>query len=127
MRGLIVFGVIIGLLIASWNYLFAKGGLIRYLDAHPDTIGAAFMIYNMGRVHDVFGRKTKALSMYQRILDQYPDSRYGMESQFGTAKCYQDLKKFKEALAAYEELLETYPDTKYGRSVRKNIEILKSR
>jgi outer membrane protein assembly factor BamD (BamD/ComL family) len=115
------------LLIFWWSRFVSSGQLLAKLDAKPHRRGTATVLYTVGRYYDVMNNNRNALKYYERIVERYPKSRYGMEASFGVALCHERLKDFKKALEEYVVFVEKYPDSKYSTSVRNNIEILRSR
>lgn len=127
MRFVAIFIVCVMLIAASWNNLITEGGLVKYYDRRPKAkSGAAVMCY-LGKGYEIVGNYQKMLDVYGRVVVRYPNSPQAMEAQFGQAFALERLGEYKDAIVKYEEFLEKYPNSKYARSVRNNIEILKSR
>lgn len=57
-----------------------------------------------------------ALVLYQKIVDQYPNSSWGAKALYAMvwAKENYELLPDSEILLAYQEILDKYPDTKYA-------------
>jgi TolA-binding protein len=51
----------------------------------------------------------EAQTLYQKVIDQYPQSAHRIRAQFGRANCMEELGNFKQALVLYQELLDRYP------------------
>jgi tetratricopeptide (TPR) repeat protein len=47
----------------------------RYLQAHPDTAGAAEVMIQLGSAYEGKGDKLHAIELYRRFQDRYPGSR----------------------------------------------------
>ena len=126
MRGFFVFLGVVLLLGATWNKMVVKEGLVARLDAKPKTAGAAGQLFVLARYYDFLDRPKKALPIYQRIVDRYPDSPHGLDALHGLASALEKTKDYKQSLKEYQRFLEKYPGSKYEVSVRNNVDILKS-
>ncbi|MEM7162372.1 MAG: tetratricopeptide repeat protein [Bacteroidota bacterium] len=96
-----------------------KDAYLAYADTFPDDKLSAdycFRAANMAR-----GLKTypEAISIYQRILDNYPDSKNYVDSHFMMAVVYDnDLKDKLNAKKVYAEVAQKYPDHKFGKDAQ---------
>lgn len=127
MRIVAVFIASIMLAAAAWNKYITNGGLVDYYDKHPQAASGAAVLCQLGKGYEVVGSYQKMLDIYGRVVERYPNSPQAMEASFGQAFALERLGDYREAIKKYEEFLEKYPNSKYARSVRNNIEILKSR
>jgi TolA-binding protein len=122
--------IILALLVgagALWNKYITRGGLVDYYDKNPKTQSAPAALFYLGKGYEFVGRYEHMRDIYGRILERYPESPYAMESHFGHALALERLGFYKDAIEEYQAFIEKYPNSKYARSVRNNIEILKSR
>jgi outer membrane protein assembly factor BamD (BamD/ComL family) len=72
------------------------------------------------------GAPERALSIYQKLILDHPESILRDEAQFGIGEIYQfTLNDKQKAIAAYQELLEKYPSSLYLDEVRKRIRQLR--
>jgi TonB family protein len=64
----------------------------------------------------IHNRIDSALTIYQKIIDEYPGSGWAAKAFYGSiwAKENYELAPDSEILLAYQELLDKYPDTKYA-------------
>jgi outer membrane assembly lipoprotein YfiO len=53
----------------------------------------------------------KAVTIYGKIVENSPFSKYADQSLFNTAECYRRLRKYKEAIDAYDKLISDYPSS----------------
>jgi len=83
-------------------------------------------LLKLGELQRKMGDPMHALSTYQRLITEHPESILRDEAQFGIGEIYQlELKDKQRAIAAYEELLEKYPTSLYLDEVRKRIRQLR--
>lgn len=57
-------------------------------------------------------RTEEAIPVFERIVAEYPDGRYGPRSQFTLGDYYYGLKDYDNAQASYERFLELFPAEK---------------
>lgn len=127
MRGFAVVIVGIMLLAAGWNKYITHGGLVAYYDRHPKASSAPMVLTTLGKGYEIVSGYDKMLEVYTRVVDRYPSSPYALDALFGIGLAYERLNRYPQAIEAYQKFIEKYPNSKYARSVRNNIEILKSR
>jgi tetratricopeptide (TPR) repeat protein len=127
MRAVAVFVAMIMLAAASWNKYITRGGLVEYYDRHPKAATGAAVMCNMGKAYEIVGNYQKMYDIHGRVVERYPNTPQAMESAFGQAFALERLGDYRAAIEKYEAFLEKYPNSKYARSVRNNVEILKSR
>jgi outer membrane protein assembly factor BamD (BamD/ComL family) len=83
-------------------------------------------LLKLGQLQRKMGDPMHALSTYQRLITEHPESILNDEAQFGIGEIYQlALKDKQKAIATYEELLEKYPTSLYLDEVRKRIRQLR--
>ncbi|MFQ5904999.1 MAG: tetratricopeptide repeat protein [bacterium] len=62
-----------------------------------------------------FNRIDEALDEYRKVVDDYPDSKYGPRAAFAVAWILDHVKKdHAGARAAYRDVVERYPNTEYS-------------
>jgi tetratricopeptide (TPR) repeat protein len=115
------------LLGSIWSKYITHDGLVDYYDHHPKASSGASVLCYLGKGYQVTENYQKMLAVYGRVVERYPASPYTEDAWFGHALALERLNKIKEAIDDYNAYLEKYPDGKYARSVRNNIEILRSR
>jgi tetratricopeptide (TPR) repeat protein len=80
----------------------------------------------LGRLERELGAPMRALSIYQKLIFDHPESILRDEAQLGIGEIYQfSLNDKQKAIAAYQELLEKYPTSLYLDEVRKRIRQLR--
>ncbi len=60
-------------------------------------------------VPDVTLLKQKAISLYQRILDEFPDYKENDKVRFFEAHEYRELGQFDKAIATYQQIVDKHP------------------
>jgi tetratricopeptide (TPR) repeat protein len=79
-----------------------------------------------GQVERKLGAPERALSIYQKLIFDHPESILRDEAQLGIGEIYQfSLKDKQKAIAAYQELLEKYPTSLHLDEVRQRIRQLR--
>ena len=62
----------------------------------------------------------EAIGYYERLVADYPGSRFGVEAQFMVAFIYEEhLKDFDGARKAYELVIQNFPETELAASARR--------
>ena len=120
----IAFLIALGL---AWNWGVVNDGLLRYCDAHVNGKAAPTILSWLGEWYEVSDDREKMRDGAKRVLERYPDSSYAEEAQFRLALGLEKMNRIPEAVEQYGKYLDKYPQGKYARSVRNNVEILKSR
>lgn len=52
----------------------------------------------------------EAMGGFERLLAQYPDSRYAENAQFWIGECYMSLNQFEQAILSYQKVITEYPE-----------------
>ncbi|MFH1566820.1 MAG: tetratricopeptide repeat protein, partial [Gemmatimonadota bacterium] len=84
-------------------------------------------LYNKAWALISLGRKAEALPIFERIVTQFPDGRYGAQSQFTLGDYYYGEKDYAQAAASYQRFLELYPESRLAsqdRGLRRKATIL---
>ncbi len=58
------------------------------------------------------GNYDKAIELFQRVMDQYPYSKYAIIAELKIADAYFNDKKYEEALLAYQDFEKLHPHNK---------------
>ncbi len=66
-------------------------------------------LYNKAWALITMERKEEAVPIFERIVSDHPDGRYGPQSQFTLGDYYYGLKEYDKATASYERFLELFP------------------
>lgn len=124
-RGFFIFLFLSAAWFYGWDQGVTKGKVGQYIESHPTFYRGDAVLYALGSFHEVMNQDAKALRMYQRIADVFPDSRWGEDAHYGVASSYERLHDRKKALEAYERYQKEFPNGKFRVSVSKNISLLK--
>jgi TolA-binding protein len=98
--------------------------LIADFSDHPDLLDT---LYWIAQNYEGLGRYEESKSIYQQIIQNYPDSSLIWHAQFLAGRINQDLAKAgvisqadadAKTKAAYQQLLEKYPDCKAAKAAQ---------
>lgn len=81
------------------------GVLARYADSEY----ADDALYNKAWCLISLDRPAEAVPIFERIVAQYPDGRYGPRSQFSLGDYYYGLRDYTRATQSYQRFLDLYP------------------
>ncbi|HTX17487.1 MAG TPA: tetratricopeptide repeat protein [Bacteroidota bacterium] len=96
------------------------------VDANPDAPLADKALLKQGSLSVALKQYIDALSIYRRLLKDYPKSIFRDRAQFEIGSIYEvDVKDKASAIHSYEELLSTYPNSLYLEQARKRIRDLR--
>ena len=112
---------------AAWNWAIGNDGLSRYCDSHVNSKAAPTILAWLGEWYEISDNREKMQNGAKRILERYPDSSYAEEAQFRLALAFEKMNRIPDAVEQYGKYLDKYPQGRFAKSVRNNVEILKSR
>jgi tetratricopeptide (TPR) repeat protein len=69
-------------------------------------------LYNKAWALITMERKEEAVPIFERIVAEHTDGRYGPQSQFTLGDYYYGLKEYDKATASYEQFLQLFPPEK---------------
>jgi tetratricopeptide (TPR) repeat protein len=102
----------------------SKAALLDYekiLTEHPGEDIVPVVLLRMGQLYDKTMQYDNALAMYQKIIDQHPESIYIDEALYFAAEIYyKKLLKPDLSLPLYEEVVIKHPDSIYYVMARTN-------
>ena len=88
---------------------------LGYANSYPQDSLAADYIFKAADVAMTTNRSNQAITLYQRIIEEYPNYRKVPEALFLEAYVYENyLGRLDKAKALYEEFLEKYPDNDFA-------------
>ncbi len=94
--------------------LFSKAEelLNTFLELYPNHSSCDSTLLTLARIAQNKGDAKKAISMYNQLLDKYPNSRFGYQSQFMIGFVYEEmLNDHENAKLAYQKVIDNYPDS----------------
>ena len=83
------------------------------LAKHHDYEGRDRVLYQLSRAYEVGGEYEKALQALDRLVREYPDSKYYVETQFRRAEILFVEKKYAQAEDAYASVIQNGPTGKF--------------
>jgi tetratricopeptide (TPR) repeat protein len=92
-------------LYAQESYEKALALYERYVDQYPDEQAAALALLRMGAINTELANFKDALWYYNQLLEDYPDSAYGMDARIGMLNAYYYEGKFSEVIQLSSVLL----------------------
>jgi len=120
--------------------LFAKGDFLLYQKRYPEALIQFQIILKnhkgeeiedetllrIGQTYEKLANPSEALTYYQQIIDQFPDSIYRDEALFFSAEIYNlKLQNPEKAKPLYEAVLFNHPDSIYFVEARKKFRQLR--
>ena len=80
--------------------------LIAYsLAEYPDSQGNDKLLYNLANAYEQKGDVDKSVTALDKIVNEYPDSQYHLESQFRVAENYYSKREYISAEDAYTNVI----------------------
>jgi len=55
------------------------------------------------------GKFEEAMGGFERLLAQYPESRYAENAQFWIGECHMSMKQYEQAILAFQKVITDYP------------------
>ena len=123
-RGFLIFVACVAGLFYGWDRAITQNGIVQYVDDHPDMWKADFTLYSLASYHELFNNDAKALAIFRRVVDRYPESSYADVCQYGVAASLERLKRRPECIVEYKIYLKKFPEGRFRRSVRRNLDIM---
>ena len=84
----------------------------KVISRYPRSDYVDDALYNKAWCLINLARKEEAVPIFEQIVEQHPDDRYGPRSQFTLGDYYYGLKEYSKATASYEKFLELFPPEK---------------
>ena len=85
----------------------------KLLDTYPNYERNDQVLYQMSRAHDELGQSDEAMTVMDRLVAEYPFSRYIDEVHFRRGEYYFVRKKYFDAEAAYSAIISMGTDSSY--------------
>ncbi len=83
------------------------------LSKHPDYANNDGVLYQLAKVHEQSGEIEKALAVFDRLIKQYPTSKYMTEVQFRRGEILFVFGRYKDANNAYQAVLNDSKDSPF--------------
>ncbi len=97
------------------DYLRAAGEYQRHFFSSNLPVFPDSLLYKIGLCYQMGGRLKRAKTYYQRVIDNYSQSKFSDQAQYQIARIYFDLGKYDESIG--------YIKTKVHRLSSKNIRL----
>lgn len=88
----------------------ARVELNELISAVWDKTIASEAYLNLAETYYIEGDVKKALSIYDKVISEYPKEKNSISAKFSKAKALEEMGNLEEALALYKEVLESYPN-----------------
>lgn len=89
-----------------------KAAYIDFANKYPDDELAAEFLFKAGQRCNVTGSHDEAITLFQRVIDEYPKNKIAEESLFLQAYVYENsMLDFAAARSAYKRFIEKYPNS----------------
>ncbi|QWV92902.1 tetratricopeptide repeat protein [Geomonas oryzisoli] len=85
----------------------------KLLDKYPRYDGNDQVLYQMSRAYEELGETEQAMGVLERMVKDFPKSRYLNEVQFRRAEYFFTHRQYIEAEGVYKGLVEAGPETSY--------------
>lgn len=97
-----------------------------YADSHPgDTLSAIYLASASDLYDHTLNDPPKAIDMLDRVLKDYPDTRYAEEALFTKAYIYHNqLRDLNTAKALYESFIKKFPQSSFADDAQFELENL---
>jgi TolA-binding protein len=95
------------------DYRAAVARYQEYLKAYPNDPGNDRVLYQMARAHEQAGQLDTALKTLDRLVQQYPQTKYRDEAHFRRGELLFAMRDYGKAEQAYATLLRAEPPSAY--------------
>lgn len=99
----------------------------QYLEQYPESELKDQLIFKIAQIYEQYlMNPDKALQMYGRFIELFPQSIYVDEAQLGIARAHEAIGNYTKAIKAYHNFLQAYPGGKHYFKIAQRIERLKT-
>jgi len=106
------------------KYFIKSGNFDKLLQNYKNPFLVPRIEYYLGHINLILNKPQQAEYRFQRVLKNYPETKFAPASLYYLAKLHQE-KDINKAIQEYNILIEKWPDSKYANIAVKAIEILK--
>ena len=86
---------------------------VAYLQTHPKRKDNDLILYQLSKAYAIKGEPNKSLNAMNKLVRDYPDTRYLDEVQFRRGETLFVLRRYAEAEQAYATIVKRFPDSVY--------------
>ena len=98
----------------------AREKFTTFLTRYPEHLRSDEALRNLAMIARQDGDMAEAIGYYERLIADYPKSKYGDEAQFMIAFIYEEhLQDQERARQAYQRVIERYPESDLAASARR--------
>ena len=87
-----------------------QGGVLANVIGEASVVSNAIDAMNKARTAQEAGRLREALSLYNVVISEYPESIFAPEAYYQSAKLYLERGQFPNAYENLEQIVKQYPD-----------------
>lgn len=110
------------------NYKETADTLQTILDKFPSAPVVELVLLDLGNIENLQGNHAQAISNFEKLLGEHPESVYNGMAQKRIAEIYEtNLVDLQKAFQAYEKVLVNYPMSVYTEDVRQKLRELHGR
>jgi len=91
--------------------LDAIEGYQNFLKLYPNRVDNDYILYQLSRAYALDSKPEKSLQALNRLVAEFPDSRYIDEVQFRRGEKLFVLREYEQAEDAYEVIVKDHPDS----------------
>jgi len=106
------------------NYALAIQGFQNYLVRHPSGSNLPEVHYYLGESYYARDRHLEAVSEFQYVVREFPESRLVRASYLKSGNCYVALEERNLARRSFQELVDKYPDSEEAVQARGELDKL---
>jgi tol-pal system protein YbgF len=106
------------------NYALAIQGFQNYLVRHPSGSHLPEVHYYLGESYYSRGRHLEAVSEFQYVIREFPESRLVRAAYLKSGLSYVALEEKNLALRSFRELVDKYPDSEEADQARNELDNL---
>lgn len=93
------------------TYNEAEVKLSEFLDLFPNDPRADVALQALARVLMNQKKHAESIARYEKLIQQFPDSRFCAQAQFMIAYIYDQDGEYDKAKASYQKVIENYPES----------------
>ena len=104
---------------AEQNMVQAIEAYSAFVTKFPENEKTPAALKNWAAIAQQKGDMKGAISLYERLLNEYPQSEFGDEAQFMIAFIYEEyLSDMEKARGAYQRVIDRYPNSELAASAK---------
>ncbi len=94
-----------------------------YILKYPNDAGTPFALFQIGTIiENEFKNYSRAISMYNTILDKYGTSEIADDALYARGRCAHTAKKYDDAIESYQQISTQYPASEFLKDAEKVVD-----